>query len=146
MVPVVDDLSESTQLPAVGVNFRGCPCSSNTRPMLPRHFQQCSAFKQRLYRGSAFVEDGKEHPETSRHRPLIIFLSRVPTDVCHECQTGMTTKTTLYQVAHTSLQQTYVSPALQQPSCAVSPFLSTTFGLAPLLIKYLTASLGPAPA
>ena len=55
-------------------------------------------------------------------------------------------KTTLYQVAHTSLQQTYVSPALQQPSCAVSPFLSTTFGLAPLLIKYLTASLGPAPA
>ena len=48
------------------------------------------------------------------------------------------------QDAYTSSQQTYSCPALQQPSCAVSPFLSTTFGLAPLLIRYLIARLGRA--
>ena len=51
---------------------------------------------------------------------------------------------TIAQDAYTSSQQTYSCPALQQPSCAVSPFLSTTFGLAPLLIRYLIARLGQA--
>ena len=133
------------------------------RPILPRHFQKCPAFQQRLYRSGAFVEDGKEHPQTRRHRPLARhIMSWVPTDVHQECQTSFRTdvfggmkvwglkwaskqKTlTIAQDAYTSSQQTYSCPALQQPSCAVSPFLSTTFGLAPLLIRYLIARLGQA--
>ena len=132
------------------------------RPILPRHFQTCPAFQQRLYRSGAFVEDGKEHPQTRRHRPLARhIMSWVPTDVHQECQTSFrtiilwvgkfgsemrkqTATLTIAQDAYTSSQQTYSCSALQQLSCAVSPFLSTTFGLAPLLIRYLIARLGRA--
>jgi hypothetical protein len=59
---------------------------------LPRHFQKCPAFQQRLYRSGAFVEDGKEHPQTRRHRPLARhIMSWVPTDVHQECQTSFRT-------------------------------------------------------
>jgi hypothetical protein len=89
-------------------------------------------------------------------------MSWVPTDVHHECQTSFrtvflwvgkfgsemrkqTATLTIAQDAYTSSQQPiYSCSALQQPSCAVSPILSTTFGLAPLLIRYLIARLGRA--
>ena len=62
------------------------------RPILPRHFQTCPAFQQRLYRSRAFVEDGKEHPQARRHRPLARHvMSWVPTDVHQECQTSFRT-------------------------------------------------------